>query len=95
MNDMERHFYAFSEYTICNDISLILTIRQRAVTDPELCLLSLSLTRTAILKRHETCRNPKYSKAVRGRTEDLKRHEACRNPKYFKAVRGRTALQNF
>ncbi len=48
--------------------------------EPERCLLSLSLTRTAIRKRHEACRE--FKAAIN-----------CRNPKYFKAVRGRTALQ--
>ncbi len=47
-----------------------------------------ALCRSAVLKRHETCRNPRYTKAVRGRTaipNISKRHESCRTPK----VRGR------
>ena len=61
--------------------------------------------RTVHPKRYETYRNPKYTKAVRGRTALQKRHEGVsrmqkryetsRNPKYTKAVRGRTAIQNF
>ncbi len=50
--------------------------------------------RAAILKRCETHRNPKYSKAAQGRAAILKRREARRNPKYIKAARGRAALRN-
>ncbi len=44
--------------------------------------------RTGILKRHETCRNPIYIKAVRGHTALQNRRETRRNPKSTRDVPG-------
>ncbi len=86
-----------------NDSSSILMIRHGALPEPKRCLLSLSLSRTALPK---WCESVMKSKAVGGRGAigniqkrretwcEIKAAMNCRNPKCIKAARGRAALRN-